>query len=207
MAELDRRAHLASLDQVGMRLENGIDFLAVRDLLAIEHTATCLINHTAPQLAKVLDLFAELFDGHVGEHVPAAHLVSLLERRSRVPHDLFGNADELAICPSLLLVALPCRHAPAIAKPLDLSQFQPLGQAADQARDHAHHIPQQRVVGRMMDVGLHHRGVDPQLPTVLQSELDRRPNHQVVDGFERLRRQSDKAALNRSSTFASWGAV
>ena len=60
-----------------------------------------------------------------------------------------------------------------------------------------HHIPQQRVVGRMMDVGLHHRGVDPQLPTVLQSELDRRPNHQVVDGFERLRRQSDEAALKR----------
>src|SRR6266436_6816058 len=131
-----------------MRLENGIDFLAVRDLLSIEHTATCLIDHTAPQLAKVLDLFAELFDGHVGEHVPAAHLVSLLERRSRVPHDLFSNADELAICPSLLLVALPCRHAldlvhpaprrtPAIAKPLDSSQFQRFGQTPDQARDDA----------------------------------------------------------------------
>jgi hypothetical protein len=49
----------------------------------------------------------------------------------------------------------------------------------------------------MMDVGLHHRGVDPQLRTILQSELDRRPNHQVVDGFERLRCQSDEAALKR----------
>src|SRR6516225_4266717 len=47
----------------------------------------------------------------------------------------------------------------------------------------------------MMNVGLHHRGVDPQLRTVLQSELDRRPNHQVVDCFQRLWRQTDEAAL------------
>src|SRR5258707_11282256 len=33
--------------------------------------------------------------------------------------------------------------------------------------------------------------------TTTKSELDRRPNHQVVDGFERLRRQSDEAALKR----------
>jgi len=42
---------------------------------------------------------------------------------------------------------------------------------------------------------LHHRSVDPQLRAVLQSELDRRPNHQVIDRFQRLWRQSDEAAL------------
>ena len=47
----------------------------------------------------------------------------------------------------------------------------------------------------MMNIGLHHRNVDPQLRAVLQSELDRRPNHQVVDCFQRLWRQTDEAAL------------
>jgi hypothetical protein len=47
----------------------------------------------------------------------------------------------------------------------------------------------------MMNVGLHHRSVDPQLRAVLQSELDRRPNHQVVDCFQRLWGQTDEATL------------
>ena len=47
----------------------------------------------------------------------------------------------------------------------------------------------------MMNVGLHHRSVDPQLHTVLQSELDRRLNDQVVDRFQRLRSQTDEPAL------------
>jgi hypothetical protein len=40
---------------------------------------------------------------------------------------------------------------PAIAETLDASHLQRLGKAADQARDNAHHIPQQGVVGRMMN--------------------------------------------------------
>ena len=46
VAELDRRAHLAALDQVGMGLEDGINFLVGSDLLAEEHTTTCLIDDT-----------------------------------------------------------------------------------------------------------------------------------------------------------------
>jgi hypothetical protein len=47
----------------------------------------------------------------------------------------------------------------------------------------------------MMNVALYNRSVDPQLRTVFQSELDRRPNHQVVDRVQRLRRQTDEATL------------
>ena len=46
----------------------------------------------------------------------------------------------------------------------------------------------------MMNVGLHHRGVDPQLSAVLQSELDRCPNHQIVDRSQRLWGQTDETA-------------
>ena len=107
----------------------------------------------ASQTTIVLDVLADFFDGHVGKHILAARLAGLLERHSCAFHDLFGNADELAICPGLLLVALPRRHAldlvhptpcrtRAIAKTLDTSQFQRLAEASDQAGDDAHHIPQ-----------------------------------------------------------------
>jgi len=47
----------------------------------------------------------------------------------------------------------------------------------------------------MMNVGLDHRGVDPQLAAVLQTKPDRSLNHQIIDSFERLRRQPIEAAV------------
>ena len=47
----------------------------------------------------------------------------------------------------------------------------------------------------MMNVGLHHRGVDPQLGAILQAELDGCPDYQFINGFEGLRRQTNEAAL------------
>src|SRR6266851_1139585 len=49
----------------------------------------------------------------------------------------------------------------------------------------------------MMNVSLHHCGVDTQLRAVLQSKIDRSLNHQVIDDFERLRRQPIEAAVER----------
>ena len=79
VAELDRRAHLAALDQVGMGLEDGIDLLGSGDLLAIEHTAARLIDHAAPQATVVRDLSPALVNGQVGKHVLAAPLAGPLQ--------------------------------------------------------------------------------------------------------------------------------
>src|SRR3984957_7422856 len=49
----------------------------------------------------------------------------------------------------------------------------------------------------MMNVTLDNRGIDTQLGAVLQSKIDCRLNHQVIDRFERLRRQSIEAAAER----------
>ena len=49
----------------------------------------------------------------------------------------------------------------------------------------------------MMNVGLDHRRVDPQLGAVLQAERDRRLDHEVVDGLECRRRQPVEAAVER----------
>ena len=67
MAELDRRAHFAALDQVGMGLKDGINLLIGRHLLTKEHTTTCLIDDAISQPAEVLDLPAQFLNGHVGE--------------------------------------------------------------------------------------------------------------------------------------------
>jgi len=49
----------------------------------------------------------------------------------------------------------------------------------------------------MMDVRLHYRGVDPQLRTIFQSQIDRCSNHQIIDSFQCLGGQSNEAALER----------
>src|SRR6266571_1316547 len=183
VAELDGRLHLAALDQVRMGFENGIDFLGGRNLLTIEHPTARLVNDAAAQTAEMLDL-----------------------RSCAVDH-LVGNADELAICAGLLLLPLlrghpldflhpTPRRTPTISEAPDTPPYS-LAEAADQARDYPHDIPQQRVVGRVMDVRLHHRGVDPQLLAILQPEIDRRLYHQLIDGLERLWRQSIEAAVER----------
>jgi hypothetical protein len=47
----------------------------------------------------------------------------------------------------------------------------------------------------MMNVGLDHRGVNQQPGAVLQAERDRGLNHQIIDRFERRRRQPIEAAV------------
>lgn len=64
-----------------------------------------------------------------------------------------------------------------------------------QARQHAYGVPQQRAVGRMMNVSLHHRGVDPQLRTIFQLQIHGRRHHQVVDRPQRCRRQPNEGAV------------
>src|SRR6266851_1615301 len=208
VAELDRRLHFAALDEVGMGLENRIDLLGSWNLFAVENAAARLIAHTRSQATKVLDLLAYLRHSQVGDHIFTARFAGLPERRSFAFDDLLGNADEFAVFSPLLVVPLrrghpldrqhpPSCRARAIAKPLDTPALHRFSEAADQARNHAYHVPQQRVVGRMMNVGLHHRGVDAQLLAVLQSEVDRRLHHQIIDRLERLGREPGEAAMER----------
>src|ERR1700674_1997092 len=203
--ELDRRLHLGALDEVGVGLENRIELLGTGNLLAVEHTAARLIDDTGSQAPKVLDLLARLRNRQVGDQIFAARFAGLPKRRSCAFDELLGNTDELAVFPGLMLVALlwshplnllhptPRRSRP-ISETLDTAASQRFGEATDQARNDANDIPQQRAVGRMMNVGLHHRGVDAQLLTVFQSEPDRRLHHQIIDRLERPGCEPSEAA-------------
>src|SRR5215468_5101108 len=59
VAELDRCAHLAALDQVGMRFEDRIDLLSRGHLFAIKHAAAGLVDHPRPETAIMGNLIAQ----------------------------------------------------------------------------------------------------------------------------------------------------
>src|SRR5262249_52329594 len=73
VAELDRHAHFAALDEIGMRLEDRIDLFSRGHLFAIEHAAACLVDHPRAEIAIMRDLIAKGLDLQGGQRVPAAH--------------------------------------------------------------------------------------------------------------------------------------
>jgi len=108
--ELDQCVHLAVLDEVGMGLENRIELLGTWNLLAVEHATARLIEHTDSLATKVLDLLVLLPDSQIGDHIFSARFAGLPVCRSCAVDDFLGNTAEFAVCPGLLLVALPCGH-------------------------------------------------------------------------------------------------
>src|SRR5215471_5019838 len=178
VTELYGCSHLAALDQVSMRFEDGIDLLGVGHLLAIEHAAARLIDDTASQVTIVRDRVTDIRDGQIGKHVLAVRRTGVLKYHLCPLYNLLGNGDERAICLPLLPVPLSCGHAldllhptpsrtSAITKTLETSMIQRCSQVAHHPRDHPYRVPQQSVVRRVMNVRLNHRCIDPQLRAIL----------------------------------------
>src|SRR6201981_958589 len=69
VAEFDRRAHFAALDQVGMRLEDRIDLLCIGDLLPVEHAEAGLLDHPRSETAIMRNLVADGVDLQGRQHV------------------------------------------------------------------------------------------------------------------------------------------
>jgi hypothetical protein len=163
VAELDLCAHFSPFDQVSVRLEDRIDFLCRGHLFAVEYTATRLVNHPRAEVAIMLDVRADAFDLHGSRQIWGAHCGGRLDGTCGPHYRLLGNFDQLPILLCLLVLSLARRHAlnlihapmrgtRAIAKILDTRQFQGLGQLLDRARENPHHVPQEDVIGWMMNV-------------------------------------------------------
>src|SRR5215470_218895 len=88
MAELDRRTHLAALDEIGVGLEDRIDLLSRRNLFAIENAAARLVDHARAEIAIMRDLIAQGLDLQGGQRVLAAHPGSVVKRRPGTRHYL-----------------------------------------------------------------------------------------------------------------------
>ena len=112
----------------------------------------------------MIDLSSKLVNDNVVHQVNSALIFGLFEHPSGILDDLLGGPDELAIFTLLLGVALPRCHALdllhatpctacAVSKVID-----PIGkkfsETIDEPRQDAHYIPEQSIIGWMMDIGL-----------------------------------------------------
>src|ERR1700730_2792294 len=111
VAKLNRSQYLAALDQIRVGLKNGIELFGSGNLLSFEHPAARLIDHSIAQLTVMADLFSELTDGEMGNHIFAAHLLGLRKRASRALYHLLGDFDERPVGRGLLRPPLPHSHA------------------------------------------------------------------------------------------------
>jgi hypothetical protein len=120
-------------------------------------------------------------------------------------YNLLSNPNEFAIlsllpvvplssCHSLdLLHPTPCT-ACAVGKSLDPVGNQ-LGETTDEPGDDPHSVPEQGVVGWMVDVGFDNRRIDAQFLAVLHSQLDGSFDDQIVDGLKSGRPKLDKSPM------------
>ena len=194
VAKLDRLLYLPPLDQISVGFKDRVDFLIGWNLLCVEHAAAALIDDAGAKLAVVIDLPSKLANDNVVHQVNSALIFGLFEHPSGILDDLLGGPDELAIFTLLLGVALPRCHALdllhatactacAVSKVID-SFGKNLPETTDEPGQDAHHIPEQSIIGGMMDIGFGDRRIDAQSLAVLQSQIDGSFKDQVIEGLQ-----------------------
>ena len=197
VTKLHRFSYFSPLDQIGVDFEDRIDFLLGWNLLSLEHAPAALIDDAQAELAVVLDLPSKLADHQVVHQVNGALIFGLFEYLSGIVDDLLGDSDELAIFFLLLVVALPRGHALdrqhptprracAVRKVIN-SLGKKLSDTTDEPREDTHYIPEQSIIGWMMNIGFGNRRIDAQSLTVFDPELDGSFEDQVIDGLYGLR--------------------
>jgi len=205
VAKLQRFLYFPSLDQIGVDFEDRVDFLLGWNLLSLEHAPAALIDHAQAELAVVIDFPSKLADHQIVHQLNGALIFSRFEYPLRIAEDLLGDSDELAIFFLLLVVPLSRGHtldllhptprrACAVRKAID-----PLGkklcETTDEPRQDPHDIPEQSIIGWMMDIGFGDRRIDAQSLAVLQSQIDSRSKDQVIDGLYGLRSKFIKGPI------------
>jgi len=197
VAKLDRFLYFPPLDQIGVDFEDRVDFLLGWNLLSLKYAPAALIDDAQTELAVVIDLASKLADHQIIYQVNGALIFGLFEYLSGIVDDLLGDCDELAIFFLLLVVALPRGHAldrlhPTPRRACAIRKvINPLGkklsETTDEPREDAHYIPEQSIIGWMMNIGFGDRGIDAKSLAVLHSQIDGSSQDQVIDGLYGLR--------------------
>jgi hypothetical protein len=153
----------------------------------------------------MFDFPAQRLDGYLPKPARYPHVLGLLEHPTCIRHDLLGDADQLTIFVDLpvapllgghaldLLHAAPSRAA-TVGKSTDTCRQQ-FPQTLDQTGDDPHAIPQQGIVGGMVNVGFDHGAIGAQLLAVFQAESDGGSDHRIVDGLKRRGCQPVKGSI------------
>ena len=194
VAKLHWFLYFPALDQIRVGFKDRVDFLLGWNLLSLEHAPAALIDDAHAELAVVTDLPSKLANDNVVHQVNGALILGLFEHPSGIVDDLLGDSDEVAILTLLLGVALPRCHALdllhatpctacAVSKVID-SFGKNLAKTTDEPGEDAHPIPEQSIIGWMMDIGFGDRRIDAQSLAVLQSLIDGSFKDQVIDGLQ-----------------------
>ena len=202
VTELDGFEHLAPFDQIRMGFKNRVELLLRRNVLALQDAPAGLTDDPVPELAVPRNLPSKPLDD-----VPRWNVVGPLDDRPGLVDHLLGHPDEVAIRPHLVPWALLRRHAVDLLHPAP-GPTRAVGEAPDRRRQSVcqvtneprqdpDRIPEQRAVGRMMNVGFDHGGVDRQLRAVLEAERDRGLDDRVIDGLQRGGREPVEGAIER----------
>jgi len=205
VAKLDRFLYFSPLNQIGVGFKDRVDLLLGCNLLSLKHAAAALIDNAGTELAIVIDLSSKLVNDNVVHRVNGALVFGLFEYPSGMVDDLLGDPDELAIFTLLLGVALPRCHsldllhptpcrARVVSKALDPLRNKP-SETPDEPGEDSHHIPEQRIIGWMMDIGFGYRRVDAQSLTVLQSQIDGGFKDPIIKGLQSLRSKFVKGPI------------
>jgi len=205
VAKLQRFLYFPPHDQIGVDFEDRIDFLLGWNLLSLEHAPAALINDAHTELAIVIDLSSKLADDQVVHQLNGTLIFGLFEYPSGIVDDLLGDCDELAIFFLLLVVALSRGHAldrlhPTPRRACAVRKvINPLGkklcETTDETREDAHYIPEQSIIGGMMNIGFGDRRIDAQFLAVFHSELDGSFEDHVIDGLQGLRPKFIKSPI------------
>ena len=214
VAKLDRFLYFPSLDQIGVGFKDRVDLLLGCNLLSLKHAAAALTDDAGTELAIVIDLPSKLANDNVVHRVNS----TLIFESFRVPlghcRRPAGDPDEVAIFSLLLGVALPRCHALdllhatactacSVTKVID-SFGKNLCETTDEPGEDSHHIPEQSIIGWMMDIGFDHRRIDAQSLAVLQSQIDGGFKDQVIEGLRVCGRSLLKARLKASCLGTRW---
>ena len=193
VAKLHRFLYFPPLDQIGVGFKDRIDLLISWNLLSLEHATAALIDDADTELAVMIDFPSKRADHQIVHQVNGALILGLFEHPSGMVDDLLGGPDELAIFTLLLGVALPRCHALDFLHPTPRTAcavskvIDPIGkkfsETTDEPRQDSHYIPEQSIVGGMMDIGFGNRRIDAQSLAVLQSQIDGSFKDQVIDGL------------------------
>ncbi len=197
VAELHRLVRLAADEQLRVGLEDTEDLLLIGDLLVVENPPPRLIEDAFAQTAVV----KQIVQGALQQclfHRPIRPRGDPRAEgrcdRTGPMQDVLNEAKELRIQPfqaGLGPSLLRCLAGDLLGEPLGLADQEPsLADNAgvdrpdlfDRSRQGTVGVPQQRGIGRPVDVGFHRRCIQPELPAIDLLFVDGRPGQQRVGG-------------------------
>jgi len=110
VAKFYRFLGLAPLDQIGVGLEDRVDFLLAGNLFSLNHPAASLVDDAATQIAVGGNLLPQLVDHHARDHIDPLNAFGLFDHLACILHYLPGDPQQFAVLGFLLLLALLGGH-------------------------------------------------------------------------------------------------